>query len=255
MFQVKPATFSTNFPRATVEEGEIILRFTRTDGDGDALGREYQAELGNVKRYLAWLGESVADFNSKAGSYAEQFISQRRGRLANAAYMAATLGLRSRTPSTQAAPTGRSPKSLTKSIQSPKKWDVFICHATEDKQQVAAPLAANLAQRNVAVWYDDFSLKVGDSLRTSIDNGLINSRYGLVILSKSFFSKHWPIQELNGLASREVSGKKVILPVWHEVTVEDVRGFSPILADKIAANSSDGLDSVVDQIMRVLEED
>ena len=66
---------------------------------------------------------------------------------------------------------------------------------------------------------------------------MANSRFGIVILSPRFFEKHWPVQELNGLASREVEGQKVILPIWHNVSFEEVRRFSPILADRVAVKS------------------
>jgi hypothetical protein len=81
------------------------------------------------------------------------------------------------------------------------------------------------------VWYDDFALKMGDSLRQSIDRGLAHSRFGVVILSGYFFQKHWPQQELNGLVTREDTGK-VILPVWHGVGFSEVRNYSPMLADR-----------------------
>ncbi len=105
------------------------------------------------------------------------------------------------------------------------------------------------------MWYDEFSLKMGDSLRGSIDYGLANSRYGVVVLSKNFFAKHWPVQELNGLATREVNGKKVILPIWHRVSFEEVRDFSPMLADKLASTSDTGLDKLVQDIIGALEQD
>ena len=94
-----------------------------------------------------------------------------------------------------------------------RQWDIFICHATEDKEEIARPLAEALGARNLAVWFDERSLTVGDSLRRSIDEGLANSKFGIVILSPRFFEKHWPQQELNGLAAKEVGGAKVILPV------------------------------------------
>ncbi len=87
------------------------------------------------------------------------------------------------------------------------------------------------------VSYDEFSLTVGDSLRESIDHGLSRSRFGIVILSRHFFAKHWPQKELNGLATREVDGTKVILPVWHGVGVVEVRTHSPMFADRIAVNT------------------
>lgn len=107
----------------------------------------------------------------------------------------------------------------------------------------------------MAVWYDEFSLKLGDSLRSSIDYGLANTRYGVVILSKHFFQKNWPVQELNGLSTLEVAGKKVILPVWHNVTADEARAFSPILADRVAAKSDIGIEALVEQIINILEQD
>ncbi|MCK5039521.1 MAG: toll/interleukin-1 receptor domain-containing protein [Candidatus Aenigmarchaeota archaeon] len=68
-------------------------------------------------------------------------------------------------------------------------WDVFICHASEDKGSIAKPLADKLKDNDLEVWYDEFTLKLGDKLRRSIDNGLKESKYGIVILSESFFTK------------------------------------------------------------------
>ena len=102
------------------------------------------------------------------------------------------------------------------------------------------------------VWYDDFTLKVGDSLRRSIDRGLSHSRYGVVVLSPAFFGKDWPERELDGLVAKEVGGRKVILPVWLNVTAEDVRNYSLTLADRVAASSSDGLDAVVEKLVEAI---
>ena len=113
-------------------------------------------------------------------------------------------------------------------------YDAFISHASEDKTSLVRPLARELEKLGFRVWYDEFELRVGDSLRKSIDKGLVNSRYGIVILSKSFFEKNWPQYELNGLTAREVENHKVILPVWHNITKEEVLSYSPTLADKVA---------------------
>jgi TIR domain-containing protein len=132
-----------------------------------------------------------------------------------------------------------------------EEWDAFISHASEDKDAIATPLAEALRAKELRVWYDDFALKMGDSLRQSIDRGLAHSRFGVVILSGYFFQKHWPQQELNGPVTREDSGK-VILPVWHGVGFAEVRNFSPMLADRKAAPSKDGLARVVDMILEVV---
>ena len=117
-------------------------------------------------------------------------------------------------------------------------YDAFISHASEDKQEFVRPLAEKLTELGLKIWYDEFELKVGDSLRGSIDRGLVNSRYGIVVLSKDFFSKNWPQYELDGLTAREIDGRKVILPIWYGISKKDVLGYSPPLADKIAIDSS-----------------
>ncbi len=118
------------------------------------------------------------------------------------------------------------------------KYDVFISHASEDKDDLVRPLAEELLTLGLKVWYDGFRLKVGDSLRRSIDAGLAKSHFGIVVLSPSFFAKNWPQYELDGLVQREMDGGKVILPLWHKVTKSEVMGYSPSLADKLAFNST-----------------
>lgn len=117
------------------------------------------------------------------------------------------------------------------------RYDAFISHATEDKDLVR-PLAKRLREFGFSIWYDEFELKVGDSLRRSIDHGLANSRFGIVVLSTAFFSKNWPQYELDGLVTKELSVGKVILPIWHRVSKEEVISYSPSLADKLALNTA-----------------
>ncbi len=132
-------------------------------------------------------------------------------------------------------------------------FDAFICHASEDKDALVRPLAERLIEQHVEVWYDEFSLNVGDSLRRSIDRGLGQSRFGVVVLSPSFFSKQWSEWELDGLVARQNGGEaSVILPVWHGVGRAEVVAYSPPLADKLAASSDEGLDEVVRRLLAVI---
>lgn len=131
-------------------------------------------------------------------------------------------------------------------------WDVFISHASEDKDTFAQPLAEALRDRGIRVWFDAFSLTVGDSLRRSIDGGLAQSRFGIVVLSDAFFRKRWPQLELDGLVARETAGVKIILPVWHGVTEETIRSYSPLLADRVAVSSRLGLERVVAELLAVI---
>jgi len=134
------------------------------------------------------------------------------------------------------------------------EYDCFICHASEDKESFVRNLAKKLDNVGYNVWYDEFTLTLGDSLRRKIDHGLANSRFGVVVLSKYFFEKKWPQDELDGLVAREKLGKKVILPIWHGVTKEDVEKFSPILAGRVAVSTDKGLDYVVNEITRAMKQ-
>lgn len=127
---------------------------------------------------------------------------------------------------------------LSEEVMREVKYDLFISHASEDKDDFVRPLAEVLKSLGVKVWYDELTLKLGDSLRVSIDRGLVDSKYGVVVLSSSFFAKNWPQYELNGMVAREMNGEKVILPIWHRVTKNEVLEFSPTLADRVALNSS-----------------
>ncbi len=119
-----------------------------------------------------------------------------------------------------------------------KQYDFFISHASEDKDDIVRSLADSLKESGFEVWYDEFELKIGDSLRKKIDAGLTNSRFGIVIISPSFVKKNWTEYELNGMVAREMNGHKVILPIWHKISKDEVLKFSPTLADKMALNTS-----------------
>jgi hypothetical protein len=135
------------------------------------------------------------------------------------------------------------------------EWDVFISHASEDKEDFVRPLAERLQSNGLCVWFDEFTLTVGDSLRRSIDRGLSRSRYGIVVISPNFLQKEWPQKELDGLVAREVEDIKVILPVWHQIDAGQIRAYSPILADRLAVSSDKGLDHVTHRLMEAIRKD
>lgn len=138
----------------------------------------------------------------------------------------------------------------------PREFDVFISHATEDKDSVVRPLAHALQARNVSVWFDEFELRVGDSLRRKIDAGIARSRFGIVVLSTTFFAKSWPQYELDGLVTMAISGKQVLLPLWHGISKDDVMRESPSLADKVAIRTADyTIDEMADEIAAAIRHD
>lgn len=128
--------------------------------------------------------------------------------------------------------------NLHNQLEDEKKYDVFISHASEDKAEVVRPLVHALQSEGLVVWYDEFEMKIGDSLRRKIDKGLVNSKFGIVVLSKDFIKKGWTNYELDGIISKAVTGEQVILPIWHNITKKEVIDFSPSLSDKVARNTS-----------------
>ncbi|WP_111735582.1 MULTISPECIES: DUF1883 domain-containing protein [Roseobacteraceae] len=134
-------------------------------------------------------------------------------------------------------------------------YDVFISHASEDKDSIVRSLAEALQGRGLAVWYDEFTLRIGDSLRRKIDAGLARSRVGLVVISPSFISKGWTNYELDGIVTRSVSGEQILLPIWHEITKQQVMDFSPSLADKVARSTAmHTVDEIAQEIFGLLRE-
>jgi hypothetical protein len=132
-----------------------------------------------------------------------------------------------------------------------KQYDVFISHASEDKDEVVRPLAVALQAEGLSVWYDEFEMRIGDSLRRKIDKGLANSKFGVVVLSRNFIKKGWSNYELDGIITKVNTGEQVLLPIWHNITKKEVIDFSPSLADKLARNTSSFM---VDEIAKEIAE-
>lgn len=257
LFDVRPATFDTNPPRGEVHGNELCLSYEMLESETQ-IAPQIEQTLASVRKYLDWLRPSAAQLEGELEQQARELITQQRQRNNARSSALNSLGIPIRNePQARAAPlVGRVQESTPKgrrAAQFTEKWDVFISHASEDKEKIARPLAIALNSRGVSVWYDEFSLKLGDSLRQAIEAGLSRSRFGVVILSRHFFEKHWPLQELNGLATREVNGHKVILPIWHNLGFDEVRTYSPILADRLAVRTKEGINQVVGKILEVIK--
>lgn len=132
-------------------------------------------------------------------------------------------------------------------------FDVFVCHASEDKDDFVRPLAEALKEAGHRVWYDEFTMTWGDRLRRSIEHGLASSKFGIVVLSPYFFEKEWPQRELDGLTTLELDdGRKRILPVWHNIEASGIKQYAPTLGDVIGVPSSKGIEFVVTQLAELI---
>lgn len=127
---------------------------------------------------------------------------------------------------------------------------LFVSHASEDKNDFVRPLAHALKASGLQIWYDEFSLQPGDSLRRSIDKGLSECDAGILILSPAFFQKEWPQRELDALFSLELSGRAQIIPIWHKLQATDVARISPLLADRFALTSTRGVKRIAVDIAK-----
>ncbi|MEA3276425.1 MAG: toll/interleukin-1 receptor domain-containing protein [Pseudomonadota bacterium] len=133
--------------------------------------------------------------------------------------------------------------------------NVFICHASEDKDEFVRPLATALQQRNLNVWYDEFFIEWGDSIRQSIDRGLASCKFGVVVFSRNFFEKKWPQRELDALYERMVAGEARMLPIWHGLSANEMQDCSPLLAGVRAESSSQPIEELVIKIEAMYHSD
>jgi TIR domain. len=135
--------------------------------------------------------------------------------------------------------------------------DVFISHASEDKDEIARPLAEALQARGVSIWFDELSIGWGQPIHRAIEEGIANARFGLVIISTKFMEKHWTQAELDGLYGRQMGqpdGSGIILPVWHRVTADEVQSRLPMIAALKALNTGvSSVEDIADEVARLVQ--
>ena len=120
------------------------------------------------------------------------------------------------------------------------EYDVFVSHAWEDKEDFVDEFVAALDALGIKVWYDKTKIKWGDSMRERIDDGLKKSKFGVVVLSPNYIAEHkyWTKAELDGLFQLESVNGKTLLPIWHNLTKQQVMNYSPIIANKKAMTTA-----------------
>ena len=134
------------------------------------------------------------------------------------------------------------------------KWEkprAFILHDGRDKTSIAKPLANELKKLMCPVRYDQFSLRIDDSLSENIERGLKECSNCILILTPNFLSNEGWKREYDTMFTREiVEEQRAILPVWDDVSIGDVSVFSPILADRPAVQWSAGLSDVARKLLQ-----
>lgn len=131
----------------------------------------------------------------------------------------------------------------------------FISHDSRDKEELVRELARKLTSAKCPVWYDEYSLNVGDSLRESIEKGLKEAKKCILVLSPHFLNnKGWGKREFDSVFTREiVEEQNCILPIWHKVTRQNVYEYSPSLADKVGISTADGVDAIISKLVKAIQ--
>ena len=126
---------------------------------------------------------------------------------------------------------------------------------TPTQAEVARPLHDLLVGRGLNVWLDEVQLKVGHSLRKGIDAAIAKSRYAVVILSPTFFTKSWTQYELDGIVGRQMNGEQLILPIWHNLSRTRLLEVAPSLADIVALNTAtETLEDIAEKLAAAVTE-
>lgn len=130
----------------------------------------------------------------------------------------------------------------------------FVSHDSRDKDAFVRELVSELTKNHCIVWYDEYSLKVGNSLRENIERGLRESRKCIIVLSPHFLSNAgWGRAEFDSVFTREIlEQENVILPIWLNVGVREVYEYSPRLADKVGLSASLGTAEVARRLAGVI---
>ncbi|MBK9748635.1 MAG: toll/interleukin-1 receptor domain-containing protein [Chloroflexi bacterium] len=131
---------------------------------------------------------------------------------------------------------------------------VFVSHDSRDKDAIVRPLADELLKLVFPVWYDEFTLRPGSNLRASIESGIQECRFCVIVLTQNFLSnKGWTRVEFDAVFTKEVLERgNVIIPVWCDVSTRDIYEYSPNLANITAINWNLGVTKVASRIANIV---
>lgn len=119
------------------------------------------------------------------------------------------------------------------------EYDVFISHANIDKKDLIEELYQSLSKLGVSIFYDKESLEWGDNWKERILNGTQKAEFAIIVISDNFFGREWTERELSEFLNRQNrNGQKLILPILHNITINQLYEKYPTVADLQAIESS-----------------
>lgn len=262
VFNIAPSAYNSRVAQGEVVDNELLLQVVVMDSNYDVQAH-IDREVAQINWALTHLREKSVYENQELESGLRQAVAQRKRAIESRGNVVANLKIPVRQASAASAKPVTSPAAAPKptakvfappSEEKAPQWDGFISHASEDKGYVE-PLVESLQAAGISVWYDRIVLEWGDDLRKKIDHGLANCRYGIVVFSKAFLAgKKWTDHEFNGLFALEKHGTKLILPIWHGITHDELLSYSPAFASRFAKDSStDSYENIRNSLLRMLK--
>lgn len=130
--------------------------------------------------------------------------------------------------------------------------DVFLSHASVDKNQYVFPFVEALKEREISYWLDEAELKWGHSLLTQLSEGLLKSRFVIVFISDEFLSRNWPQAELRAALNEEISSGEIkVLPIII-CDIEKCLKKHPFLRDKKYLKWKSDVNSIIYELEKLL---
>lgn len=118
------------------------------------------------------------------------------------------------------------------------QYDVFLSHANADKEQFVDELNSSLEKLGVRIFYDKKSLEWGDKWKDRILEGTKKAEFAIIVISENFFGREWTEKELYEFLNRQNrGGQKLILPIVHNITNDDLRKKYPSVSEIQAIDS------------------
>jgi hypothetical protein len=260
-FSVRPSTFNLNPPRGEIRGNSVACVIVDDNLNQERLDRTFNDWLRDMNEYLTWHQQGLGEFNSTLVGIARSSLLTRRQQLKSTEDMLTGLNIPMRraadtvnypTP-VSPLPTRRRSSSEMRASRPRMKHDCFISYAGDDRPLVESIVAA-LERAAIKVWWDRGQIRLGDRLTQKIDEGLSQSRYGLIIVSPAFMGKRWPESELRALANRAIrSGHRVILPILVGMDHDAFAAKYPLLADIVSTTFSGDLKALVTEITAAMD--
>lgn len=146
-------------------------------------------------------------------------------------------------------------ENIVKQSKTPEKYDLFLCHAWDDRKGVARELSDKLTAMGVSVWFSEKDLPLGSTMLREIDKGLAKSRAGIVLVTPAFLKR----VENEGVAEKELSAllaKDRLVPIVHNTTYDELRNVSPLLGSRSGLDTNeDSMDEIAAKLAELFSED